>query len=199
MLDKLDQARIVRPVPAPPGQDPMRFRRYEIFHDVLAPAINRESPRARTGAAPGGCGGCPRLAVGLLIVSVVLSGVFFYLWRNSVRERQIALSRQMAAVANGELTVDPDTSALLAQQALSLYDTSQAEEAMRAALPDIQEIADVSNRHDGFRSGVRSRSTRTRSRAPGRMATRGSGTSRPASAWACGRRVAPVRWAPPTP
>jgi WD40 repeat protein len=41
VLEKLDHARIVRPVPAPPGQDPMRFRRYEIFHDVLAPAINR--------------------------------------------------------------------------------------------------------------------------------------------------------------
>ena len=41
VLEKLDRARIVRPVPAPPGQDPVRFRRYEIFHDVLAPAINR--------------------------------------------------------------------------------------------------------------------------------------------------------------
>jgi hypothetical protein len=40
VLGKLDHARIVRPVPAPPGQDPMRFRRYEIFHDVLAPTIN---------------------------------------------------------------------------------------------------------------------------------------------------------------
>jgi hypothetical protein len=41
VLEKLDHARIVRPVPAPPGQDTVRFRRYEIFHDVLAPAINR--------------------------------------------------------------------------------------------------------------------------------------------------------------
>jgi len=40
VLGKLDHARIVRPVPAPPGQDPMRFRRYEIFHDVLTPTIN---------------------------------------------------------------------------------------------------------------------------------------------------------------
>ena len=41
VLDKLDHKRIVRPVPAAPGQDPMRYRRYEIFHDVLAPPINR--------------------------------------------------------------------------------------------------------------------------------------------------------------
>jgi Anti-sigma-K factor rskA len=40
VLEKLDHARIVRPVPAPPGQDPMRFRRYEIFHDVLTPSIS---------------------------------------------------------------------------------------------------------------------------------------------------------------
>lgn len=41
VLDKLDRERIVRSVPAAPGKDPMRFRRFEIFHDVLAGAINR--------------------------------------------------------------------------------------------------------------------------------------------------------------
>lgn len=41
VLDKLDHERIVRSVPAAPGQDPMRYRRYEIFHDVLVPPINR--------------------------------------------------------------------------------------------------------------------------------------------------------------
>lgn len=41
LLDRLagSDIRILRRVPAPPGQDPMRFRRYEIFHDLLAPAI----------------------------------------------------------------------------------------------------------------------------------------------------------------
>jgi hypothetical protein len=41
VLEKLDHERIVRPVSARPGQDPLRFGRYEIFHDLLAPAINR--------------------------------------------------------------------------------------------------------------------------------------------------------------
>jgi Novel STAND NTPase 1 len=41
VLEALDDKRIVRSVPAPPGEDPQRFRRYEIVHDVLAPAINR--------------------------------------------------------------------------------------------------------------------------------------------------------------
>jgi WD40 repeat protein len=140
VLDKLDHARIVRPVPAPPGQDPMRFRRYEIFHDVLAPTINRVIAAREDRRRVKRLWRLSALSVGLLIVSVVLSGVFFLLWRHSVTERQIALSRQMAAVANSELAVDPDMSALLAQKALNLSDTSQAEGAMRAALPDVQEI-----------------------------------------------------------
>jgi hypothetical protein len=41
VLGKLDHARIIRPVAAPPGRDPIRFRRYEIFHAILAPSINR--------------------------------------------------------------------------------------------------------------------------------------------------------------
>jgi WD40 repeat protein len=141
VLGKLDRARIVRPVPAPPGQDPMRFRRYEIFHDVLAPTINRVIAAREDRRRARRLWRLSALAVGLLIVSVVLSGVFFYLWRHSVNERQMALSDQMAAVANSELTVDPDMSALLARQALSLYDTSQAEAALRAALSDVQERA----------------------------------------------------------
>jgi len=41
VLEKLDRERLVRSVPAPPGQDPTRFRRYEVFHSVLGPGINR--------------------------------------------------------------------------------------------------------------------------------------------------------------
>ena len=41
VLEQLDKEYIVRSVEAPPGKDRVRFRRYEIFHDVLAPAINR--------------------------------------------------------------------------------------------------------------------------------------------------------------
>ena len=145
VLDKLDHARIVRPVPAPPGQDPMRFRRYEIFHDVLAPTINRAIAAREDRRRARRLWRLSALAVGLLIVFVVLSGVFFYFWQNSVKERQIALSGQMAAVASTELTVDPDMSALLARQALTLYDTTQAEAALRAALPDIQETATFPN------------------------------------------------------
>ena len=47
VLDVLDDERIVRPVAAPPGYDPARYRRFEIFHDVLAPAINRRLTKAK--------------------------------------------------------------------------------------------------------------------------------------------------------
>ena len=39
LLEKLDHQGIVRPIPAAPGRDPMRFRRYEISHDVLGPPL----------------------------------------------------------------------------------------------------------------------------------------------------------------
>jgi WD40 repeat protein len=140
VLEKLDRARIVRPVPAPPGQDPMRFRRYEIFHDVLAPAINHtiaareEERRARHLRR------LTALAVGLLIVTLAVVGVFVYLWHSATVAKQTAESRALAADAYVNAAHDPELSALLAQQALRLPYTSQAEAALRAALPQLQEM-----------------------------------------------------------
>ena len=86
-LAKLDQARIVRSIPAPPGQDPIRFRRYEIFHSVLAPTINRailirEEERRRLRLRR-----LAAVAVALLIVSVLMGFVLFYLGRLSASPR----------------------------------------------------------------------------------------------------------------
>ena len=140
VLDKLDHERIVRPIPAAPGQDPMRFRRYEIFHDVLGPAINnmiaareerRRARRLRRFAA---------LAVGLLIVALAIVGVFAYLWHSATTAKLTAESRQLAADAEVNVTRDPELSVLLALQALRLQSTSQAEDALRAALPELQAV-----------------------------------------------------------
>ena len=145
VMGKLDHARIVRSVPAPPGQDTMRFRRYEIFHDVLASAINRviaardERRRARRLRR------LVVLAVCGLGVAVALGGVFLYLWHKTVTERQIAQSRQLALAADIELTHDPVLSAQLALHALGFASTAQAEEALRAALSDIQEVRTFPN------------------------------------------------------
>ena len=140
VLDKLDHERIVRPIPAAPGQDPMRFRRYEIFHDVLGPAINnmiaareerRRARRLRRFAA---------LAVGLLIVALAIVGVFAYLWHSATTAKLTAESRQLAADAEVNATRDPELSVLLALQALRLHYTSQAEDALRAVLPELQAV-----------------------------------------------------------
>ena len=140
VLEKLDHARIVRPVPAPPGQDALRFRRYEIFHDVLTPTINRtlaareerrRARRVRRFAA---------LAVGLLIVALAFGGLLFHLWRTAIAEKETAESGQLAAAAYGNVKRDPELSVRQALQALRLHYTGQAEAALRDALPEFQAV-----------------------------------------------------------
>jgi WD40 repeat protein len=140
VLEKLDDSRIVRPVPAPPGLDPMRFRRYEIFHDVLAPAINhtiaarderRRARRLRRFAA---------LALALLIVMLAVAGVFAYLLHTANESKLTAESRELAADADINTARDPELSALLALQAWGQKGTDQAEEALRRALPELQAV-----------------------------------------------------------
>ena len=143
VLEKLDDSRIVRPVPAPPGLDPMRFRRYEIFHDVLAPAINhtiaarderRRARRLRRFAA---------LALALLIVMLAVAGVFAYLLHTANESKLTAESRELAADADINTTQNPELSALLALQAWGRKHTRQAEEALRRALPELQAVRTV--------------------------------------------------------
>jgi hypothetical protein len=111
VLDKLDHERIVRPIPAAPGHDPMRFRRYEIFHDVLTPAINhmiaareerRRARRLRRRVA---------LTVGLLIVvaAIVVAvavGVRLQATGNSPTQGKAALApTDLAPGASGNATL----------------------------------------------------------------------------------------------
>jgi WD40 repeat protein len=143
VLEKLDHERIVRPIPAAPGQDPMRYRRYEIFHDVLGPAINhtiaereerRRARRIRRLAAS---------AVGVLIVALAVVAVFFLLWRSAINAKRAAESRQWAAEAAVNATRDPALSLFLALQALHLQSTGQAVDALRQALPEGQAIRTI--------------------------------------------------------
>ena len=139
VLDKLDHARVVRPVPAPPGQDARRFRRYEIFHDVLAPAINRTiTAREEQRRARARLRGVAVLALGLVAIAMVV--LVIALIRANSADRSTAQSRQLAAAAEANATRDPELSALLALQALRLHYTSQAETALRDALPNVQEL-----------------------------------------------------------
>ena len=151
VLAKLDGERIVRSVPAAPGQqDPLRFRRYEIFHDVLAAPINRaigaqeerrHTRRIRRFAA---------LAIALLLV-VTGVAIAFAVLTNSANdatqaannEKLTAESRQLAAEAAQNDAQDPALSTELALQALQLDQTNEAQQALRAALPGIQAIGTI--------------------------------------------------------
>jgi WD40 repeat protein len=145
--------RILRPVPPPPGGT--GEARFEISHDLLAPAIldwgrrrravrlehekeaaerqvQTEKRRARMFRA---------LAIGsaaLLIVAIVA-------WVRAQNAQQTAnnasaeaTSRGIAASAEAVLSQDPELATVLALRALHVDDTSQAETALRDALPQLQ-------------------------------------------------------------
>ena len=158
VLAQLDHAWIVRPVPAArEHDDPIRFRRYEIFHDVLAAPINRaiaaRKERRRTQRTR-------RLAAGAIALLIALASVaitFAILANNANNatqaanaatkaannEKLTAESRQLAAEATQNDAQDPALSTELALQALQLDQTNEAQQALRAALPGIQAIGTI--------------------------------------------------------
>jgi WD40 repeat protein len=148
LLERLAESdtRIVRPVPPPPGQE--GGIRYEISHDLLAPAIldwggrqravrlehekesaerevRVEKRRARTfrGLALG--------AAALLVVAILL-------WVTAINSRHQAESLAIAARAESVLGQDPEMSGRLALRALNVSSTAQAQTALRDALPQMQ-------------------------------------------------------------
>ncbi len=145
VLERLDRKSIVRPVPAAPGQDPDRFRRYEIFHDVLAPTINRvietrdvrRRARRRTRFLI--------FAVYFMLLITVLAAVTTFEVFRAKNETLLAESHQLTAAADLNIGTDPELSTLLALQALHTIYTGQAEDALRTALPELQGIRTLRN------------------------------------------------------
>jgi WD40 repeat protein len=158
-LDPLVKARILRPVAPPSGRD-QRFRRYEIFHDVLAPAINRviamrqeqrlkqerieaeerarkERERARRFRSLFG------LALCLLIVALILAGWGYLEYRNAKAGNEKSRSLQLAAEAQANLPSDPDISTLAALEAVKADPTPQAALALVDALPAVRELKTI--------------------------------------------------------
>ncbi len=165
VLARLDPERILRPVPAAPGLDPMRFRRFEIFHDVLAGAINRSiaardeerlerekreaEERARTdrsrrsdqiGGPRSPSPSWPRALVAVVIAIVA--------WRSAVGAKDAAHSRQLAASAMNDMSSDPQLSLSLALQAVGASDLPVAEQALHQAYEHVQ--VEASTRADGI-------------------------------------------------
>ena len=82
--------------------------------------------RRRMRMAVGALGGVATLVAGLAIFAVIQRG-------DATDQRDLALSRQVAAGARARITADPEQSLLLARDAYRIAPTSQAEEALRLA------------------------------------------------------------------
>ncbi len=155
VLKALDAKRIVRHVPPPAGRQ-LPDDRYEIFHDVLAPAIvdwrrraleqrkraedarererlEREKHAAEERARRDRRQSRVLMAALALVVAVGVAA--FFLWRSAVADRNTAQSRQLAASALEELQSEPQLSTQLALEALRKSHTEQAQAALRSALP----------------------------------------------------------------
>ena len=130
VLDKLDHERIVRPVPAPPGRDPVRFRRYEIFHDVLTPAISRAIAARQERRRVRQLRRLVVLVASLLAIALASVGVFYALWQDAVSQSHLAQSEEMAVEAMNLLPADAPLAMLLSLQAYERAPSLEAESAL---------------------------------------------------------------------
>jgi WD40 repeat protein len=148
LLERLARSdtRIVRAIPQAPGQE--GGTRYEISHDLLAPVIldwGRKQRAVRLEQEKESAERTARVekrrarmfralalgAAGLLVAAILL-------WVNAENSRHQAESRAIAARAESGLSHDPEMSTRRALQALNISSTSQAQTALRDALPQLQ-------------------------------------------------------------
>lgn len=86
------------------------------------------------------------VALAILLVAAVLAaavavqqrGAALTAQRQAQREQRVAVSRELAANALGQLPVDPELSVLLATRAVRVADTAQADDSLRQALAQSQ-------------------------------------------------------------
>ena len=151
MLKRLSDGRILRPVDPPPGQ---ATPRYEIYHDVLAAPIlewcseyvraKREEERRAEERRRQQTSTFRRLtgvlAIGLLILGAVV--ILALLQRGDAIEQSklaqtqasLARSQELANTSLAQIRVDPELAVLLALEAVEAAPTTQAQDALRAAL-----------------------------------------------------------------
>jgi WD40 repeat protein len=113
---------------------------------VLAPAINRTIAAREEQRRTHRFRQLAALAVSLLLVVSAIGIVIGYLYTTARTDAQLAQSRQLAAAADEKLATDPELSTLLALQALRVHYTSEAESALRQALPEGQELRKLGDR-----------------------------------------------------
>jgi WD40 repeat protein len=81
-----------------------------------------------------------RFSIGGLVVVLMLIGTaaVYALYQGQVArdQRDVALSRELAASANSQLSVDPELTILLAIEAIEREETAEAKDALRRAVPE---------------------------------------------------------------
>ena len=147
------ETRILRPVPPPPGKD--EGVRYEISHDLLAPAIldwggrqkaarleqQKEAAEQRAQSEKRRARNFRALAFGslaILAVACVLAVVAFANGVAAQDARHEAESRGLAASAEAIMSQNPERATTLALSALQLDPTPEAQTALRDAVPQTQ-------------------------------------------------------------
>ncbi len=143
VLEKLSSGdiRVLRPVAPPAGA--VAATRYEIFHDVLGPAVldwrgrfmqklSRAEAEERAAHERRRARMYRALAFGSLVVAAAIAGLAFW----ALHERRVARSQRLVAQAISNLDVDPHESAVLAAKALDVKGSPEAENALRLAVPD---------------------------------------------------------------
>ncbi len=139
VLEKLSasDARILRPVAAPGGTGPSR---YEIFHDVLGPAIldwRTRHMEARGRAEAEARARRERrkalLSYGIATLSLLVAGGVAVLSYWALQQRSSARGQRYVADALSALATDPFRSVKLAERALDTKETKAAESAFRVA------------------------------------------------------------------
>ncbi len=150
VLATLDATRILRRVPGRAGGPP----RYEIFHDVLAPAVLAWGERRRLEAERAKARRRHRrLALLAVLALVALAGTLaLAAWALAQRSeaRDLAGSaeaRELAASALSELAVDPQRSLRLALEAAELEPSDRTEDVLRRALRESRVRLSVKTDH----------------------------------------------------
>jgi WD40 repeat protein len=147
VLGDLTRMRILRPVAPPPGED--RSSRFEIFHDVLAPAVldwraRFLHRRASDQLAERFGRTLRRTAVGGVIGLLALMAVIAFVYQQSKdaqRARDLAKSGELAGQALAVLNFDSASATQRALRAVDLAATPTSEDALRVAAPTYLRLA----------------------------------------------------------
>jgi WD40 repeat protein len=142
VVEGLTRARVLRPVAAP---DDPRGVRFEIFHDVLAPAVlawrlRHESERALVREREEGRHSRRRfllvLAVTLVLLAAMTAVAVYALTQRSEARRaaRVASARELTASAFAQLPTDPQLSLLLGREAAARERSPAVEDVLRSAL-----------------------------------------------------------------